>query len=220
MGRGVYALQGTALRRHRRARDRGRRPDAAPSRCRAATTGRTRPPPTPPPARWASPTADAAEGLDDLPGPRPPHGDHRRHRQGALRQRLQGHQRRRRPPGAVQLSDGSTGSPAASPRPAASTASPTSSARIAKAYLIGEAEDAFAAHAGGPRPLRPGRHAWTRPCAPPSPTPARRRRGRHRAASRRPAPRSTSSPISRSAAKPSAPPSRPCIAPSKQALAG
>ena len=41
---------------------------------------------------------------DELPGPRPPHGDHRGDRQCPLRQRLQGHQRRRGPPGHELLS--------------------------------------------------------------------------------------------------------------------
>ena len=95
---------GQALRRHRRAGDRGRRPDRAPGRCpgrhnwqnAAAAYAAAR-------ALGVS-VADAAEGLISFPGPRASDGDGRRHRRRAFHQRLQGDQRRRRPPGHVELS--------------------------------------------------------------------------------------------------------------------
>ena len=71
-----------------------------------------------------------------------------------------------------QLSRRSTGSPAASPRPAASTSLADLFPRVAKAYLIGEAADEFAAHARGPgaRTCSAGDHGGRR-ARRPSPTP-------------------------------------------------
>jgi UDP-N-acetylmuramoylalanine--D-glutamate ligase len=179
---------GHALRRHRRAGDRDRRPDP-----RRSLPGRH---------NWQNAAAAyaaaralglsdpvAAEGLMTFPGLAHRMETGRRHRQGALRQRLQGHQRRRRPPG---LSSYPKVYWIAGGQP--------------KAGGIESLADLFGA---SPRPIwsaRPGRvrrHARRpRPyarcgtidaaVAPPSPTPGPPARTPS-CCSRRPAPRSTSS---------------------------
>ena len=152
MGRGVYALQGRLY----DATD-GRVTevadlDRAPAPCRAGTTGRTPPPPMPRSARWASPPAEAVEGLMSFPGPGPPHGDDRDHRRRALRQRLQGHQHRRRAPGDERLAAFLLDRRRAA-EDAASAASPISSDPLSRAYLIGEAAADFARTLEGKAPV-------------------------------------------------------------------
>ena len=203
MGRGVYALQGMLYdatgERVTEVADltRARLPAGPPQL--AERRGRLR---RRPGARHFR--ADAAARADDLPGPGAPDGDRRRHRPRPLRQRQQGHQRRRRPPGALQLSEGLLDRR----RPAQGRRhrQPGRPLRRGDQGLSGRArpQDAFAAtldgHApyaevgddGGRRPRRlrrrPSQPARTPSCC-----------------SRRPAPRSTSSPTSRSAARRSAP---------------
>ena len=81
--------------------------------------------------------------------------------------------------------------------------------RIRKAYLIGEAADEFAATLATPfRTKLPGPSTMHSP--PPRGMRKRRRRGSRSCCSRRPAPRSISIAISRSAATPSGPSSAPC----------
>ena len=79
--------------------------------------------------------------------------------------------------------------------------------RIAKAYLIGAAADAFSAHARRARAARHRRRPARRPSGWPLPTPRSTRRRSRRSCSRPPAPPSTSSPISRRAARRSGAPS-------------
>ncbi|MBW8893001.1 MAG: hypothetical protein JF617_12960, partial [Burkholderiales bacterium] len=93
---------GRALRRHRRAGHRDGRPAARPQPAGppqlAERRRRLRRRPGP-----GHPADAGGRRVDELPGPGPPDGDGRQDRQGLVRQRQQGHQRRRRPPGDVEL---------------------------------------------------------------------------------------------------------------------
>ena len=104
----------------------------------------------------------------------------------------------------AELRRASTGSPAAGRRRAASTASRRFFPRIAKAYLIGEAAEEFAATLGDDVPHDDLRHARRRRSPPPPPMPPTTRAASRWCSCRRPARPTTSSRISSSAATPSA----------------
>ena len=189
------------LRRRRAARSRS---SAASVRCAASTMRRTRPAPRPARWRWARSRRDILQnGLRSFPGLAHRMEQVGRTRQRAVRQRFQGHQCRRRRACAVVLrrylldrrrqAEGRRHRRLADFFP-----------RIRKAYLIGEAAPGIRENAGRPRDARDFRDARCR---------GRQRRarcGRHLASPipwcccRRPAPRSTSTAISRSAARSSA----------------
>ena len=121
---------------------------AASARCAACTMRRTRPAPSACALALGVEQGRAAERLAQLPGPGAPHGAGRPARPRAVRQRLQGHQRRRGRAGAVVASAISTGSPAASRRQGGIAGLAEFFPRIRKAYLIGEAAPEFAATLG------------------------------------------------------------------------
>ena len=144
---GVYADGGDAVRRRRRRFDDDRRPRRHRRRCAARTMPRTPPRRSRRSARLGLGDAEIARGLRELSRPAASDGGGRPARPRPLRQRFQGDQRRRRRQGAGELRRASTGSPADARRKAASPASTSFFPRIAKAYLIGEAADDFAATA-------------------------------------------------------------------------
>ncbi len=172
MGRGVYALQGvlydaTGERVTEICRPHARRLPAGPPQL-AERGRRLRRRPRARPFR-----AGRRAGPDDLPGPRPPDGDGGRDRPGALRQRLEGHQRRRRPPGAVQLSEGLLDR-----RRAAEGRRHREPGRPLRVGGQGLPDRRGRGRSSPPRSTAarptPAAGPWTRPCAPPSPTPRRR----------------------------------------------
>ena len=140
----------------------------------------------------------------DLPGPAASHGGGRPARPRALHQRFEGDERRFDREGARLLRATSSGSSAASRRRAASTALRPYFPKIDKAYLIGEASEAFAGNARGRGALSCAAARSTRRSPRPREDAARSSAPSRSCCSRRPAPPTTSSRISRSAATTSA----------------
>ena len=136
--------------------------------------------------------------------PRAPHGAGRPPRQRAVRQRLPRAPMPTPPRMRCRPSPTSSGSPAANRSRAASPASPNTFRASAKAYLIGEAAQEFSGTLGERRAARNFRNAGCRRRQRRARCRSVRARRSRRAACRPPAPRSTSTAISKSAARSSA----------------
>ena len=118
-------------------------------RCRARTTTRTPAPPMPRRAASGSAPRQIEAALASYPGPRAPQPARSRPGSGVrIVNDSQGDQRRRGGEGAARASSASAGSPAGGRRRAGSRRCGRCSARVAKAYLIGEAAEDFAATLG------------------------------------------------------------------------
>ena len=157
--------RGSSPKAHRRLRvvtaARRRSPTSpASARCAARTTRRMplRPSRSLMRSAWLEPRR-SAPALATFPGLPHRMEEVGRARARALRQRLQGDQRRLDREGARLLRRASSGSSAASRRRAASRRLRPYFPKVAKAYLIGEASDDFAATLDGAVPLCALRHA-------------------------------------------------------------
>ena len=189
------------------------------ARCAARTMART------PPSRYAAARAlwrfDARRSSSrpcTFPGLAAPHGGGRPTGTRAVHQRFQGDQRRRRRQALSSFRRHLSGLSAAGRRRAASSRSRPLFPRMAKAYLIGEASEDFAQTLGGAVAFSAAATLERRLEAA-APTPLRAPRTSRSCCCRRPAPRSTSSPISKCAARRSATPS-PTARPSERILEG
>ena len=179
----------------------------APARCPAATTGRTPPPPTPPARALGIAARGRGRGPAELPRPGPPDGDRRRASAASASSTTA------RPPTPTPRARRCRSYPAfrwiAGGRAKAGGIDRLADLfpRVAKAYLIGEAARRLRSRprGQGDEPARGER------CEAAVAAGLRRRRGERRGGQSscfaRPAPPSTSSPTSRRAARPSAPPS-------------
>ena len=195
---GLYVEEQPDHARVRRRRRADRRASAASARCAGCTTRRTPPAPRPPRWRSVSSRRRSRPGCARFPGSRTAW---RKSAAAApscsstIPRRPTPIPRRRRSPASTTFS----GSPAASRRPAASRALRGFFPRIRKAYLIGEAAAEFAATLGGGVPHEIAGTLDKALAAAARDAEAQRRASRWYCC-RRPAPRSTNTAISRSAA--------------------
>ena len=148
LGRGVFVVDGKLYDAWAQPARADRRSQAGGASCRARTIGRTRRSPMPRRAGWSrDPRAICSRDLR-FPGLAASHRRCRAHRQGALRQRFQGDQCRCRGARARLLPGHLLDRRRQAPRKAASKSLGSYFPRIRKAYLIGEAAEAFAQDAG------------------------------------------------------------------------
>ncbi len=145
----------------------------------------------------ARPAGDP-EGARDISRPRPPHAAGRPQGQRAVRQRFEGDQCRFRRQGAGELSPTFSGSPAASRRPAALPVSPNSS-RASQGLSDRRGGQGLRRDARRQGALRDQRDACPPRSRPPRAMPRRQASRSRWCCCRRPAPRSTSTRISRCA---------------------